>query len=160
MAVARRPATALTYGAGTPTPRNDLERLARYLNVQVRVARLSQPAILLPPIGGKYHLLIDEGLHWGTRDYVIRHELGHVLAGDADGPTILHFAGPLPEAENVADLFAFADLISGADCEEGPAWVESRIQRLVVVDYGPWYQRPPELAPRLIRLRERIDYWL
>lgn len=143
-----------------PAARDDLERLARYLNVQIRITRLDQPTILLPPIAGRYRLLIDEAVHWGTRDYVVRHELGHVLAGDADEPTILQFAGPLPEAEDVADLFAFADLITNGDCEQGEGWVRERIESLVVVDYGPWYHRPAELAPQIIRLRERIDHWL
>lgn len=156
---ARRICPGYADGRG-PAAKNDVETLARYLNVRMRVTRLDQPTILLPPVGGSYRLLIDDRLHWGTRDYVIRHELGHVLAGDAAEPTVLHFAGPLPEAEDVADLFAFADMVTAEDCGQGVEWVRQRMEELVVVDYQPWYHRPDDLAPKLIRLRERIEHWL
>lgn len=66
------------YGDGTgPASRSDVARLARYLHVDIRVRELDHPSLLLPPIGGHHGLLIDRGLHRETRDYVIRHELGH-----------------------------------------------------------------------------------
>lgn len=150
-----------SYANGTRPARSDeIERLCRYLNVQVRIGPMDHPCILMPPIGGKYQLLLDEALHWGTRDYVIRHELGHLLAGDADEPTLFHFTGPLPEAEDVADLFAFADLLPDADLEQGRGWVETRMRDIVTVAYEPFYLRLPRLAPRAIRLAQLRRDWV
>lgn len=128
--------------------------------MQVKVRALDHPCLLVPPFAGKACILLNSELHRGTRSYVLRHELGHVAAGDADEPTTLHFTGPLPEAEYVADLFAFADLITRDDCAEGVDWVERRVRDLVVLEHKHWYLRASELAPRLIRMRRLVDEWL
>lgn len=152
------------YAMGTaPARRADIERLARYLNVKIRSADLDHPALLMPPIGGHYHLLIDGSLHRGTWDFLVRHELGHVLAGDvaqtADELLIFQFTGALPEAETVADLFAFADLIAPQLATEQCVdnILPTMMRAAVEVDYPPWYLRIPELAPRLVRLQKLIE---
>ena len=157
---ARRIVPDYARGKGA-APAADVQKLARYLNVRTWTKPLDHPALLLPPIGGQHHLIFDRSLHKATRDYVIRHELGHLLAGDvaatADELLIFQFTGPLPEAEDVADLFALSDLLDDADINQGETWVAERIQQLVQVDYEPWYRRVPRLAPGIIRMRKLIE---
>lgn len=127
------------------------------MSLQTKVKALDHPCLLVPPIAGRPCLIVDEGLHRATREYVLRHELGHFFAGDAEEPTLFHFTGALPEAEYVADLFAFADLISVADVEQGEEWIAHRMRELVVLEYEPWYLRTRELPAMLVRLRTLID---
>lgn len=59
--------------------------------------------------------------------------------------------------EEVADLFALADLMPAADVAQGEEWVAGRIRELVQVDYEPWYLRVPALASGIVRMRQLID---
>lgn len=126
----------------------------------MRICDLDHPSLVLPPIAGAFRLLISRELHRATREYVVRHELGHVITGDADEPAVMHFTGHLPECEDVADLFAFLDLITREECDEGPEYVAERMRELVVLDYAPWYLRLERLPVRLIRMRKLVDEWL
>lgn len=76
------------------------------------------------------------------------------IAGDADEPTVLHFQGPIPEAEEVADLTALAACIDDVDAAHGVEWVEGRIREVCPLNDAGWQNyRIPALAPRVIRIR-------
>lgn len=147
-----------TYGNGAgPTSRAEMERLYRYARIRVRVREMDVPTLLLPPANGSYRLLIDPGVHWETKDgYIMRHELAHVLAGDADEPTLFRFEYPLPPAEMVADVFAFLDLLDDSDMRQGEEWIEKRVRDLVLIDYEYWYLRVPRIARGVVRARELL----
>lgn len=150
------------YADGTATTQeDDVRRLARFLNVEITRDELDHPTLILPPVLGRYRMILDQGLNRQTEAYVVRHELMHLIAGDiaetAEELLIFQFTGPLPEAEAVADLGALADLLTVEDLEQGEEWVAGRIEELVRVDYAPWYKRVPELAPGVVRLRTLIE---
>jgi hypothetical protein len=70
-------------------------------------------AMVLPPCGGVYPIFINRSAEETDRLFALRHELGHVLAGDVDGPVFLADEGYMSPAERTADLFALADLVPG-----------------------------------------------
>lgn len=115
------------------------------------------PAILFPPIAGKFRLVMDEALPREVRRYITLHELGHVLAGEADEPMLMIHDGPLPESEDVCDLFALLGIVEEAHITEGGAWLETEIRRLVPLnDYGWQKYRIPRLARKLPRVRDMV----
>lgn len=120
----------------------------------MKIVEMGIPSLLLPPVMGDYVAMIDPRVVGTTREYLLRHELGHVLAGDAGEPLSFQFPYPLPEAELVADIFAFADLIDTDSLRQGAPWVERRIRELVRFDYEPWYRRVERTADVLIRVRQ------
>lgn len=149
------------YASGDgPTKRDRLDVLTRSFGVRIRFDSLDHPSLLIPvAVGGWRYLLLDSELHRPTIGFVVRHELGHLANGDAEEGTHFHFNGPLPECETVADLFAFADLISSEDCAQGVEWVAEMMRDLVTLDYEPWYRRLEidRLPSQLIRLRIQLD---
>ena len=89
------------------------------------------------------------------------HEVGHILTGDIDEPTILTWAGPMPEAEDVADLFSLVALLDDAECEHSPEFVDTRIRELVPFDnYGWQTYRVPRLAGKVIQLKQLVSTYL
>lgn len=69
--------------------------------------------VAMPAIGGGSVIAVDVG---GLRTdvmFTIRHELAHVLAGEASEPTYLTAEDTMSHSERVADLFAVADLTPG-----------------------------------------------
>lgn len=143
-----------------PTPQQEIERLLAFWRVRVMVKPLDVPAVILPPFLGDHILLVDPGVHRATRDgYILRHELGHVLAEDAAEPTILRFTYPLPEAEMVSDVFAFLDLITHEEIDAGSETIEARLRELVVLDHRYWYLRVPRIAEELIAIRGLLKDW-
>lgn len=150
-----------SYAEGSPLTEHEVERLLQVFNVEMYRVRLSVPAAIHPPMDGRYQLYVSNRTPWVARRFLCLHELGHVLTGDVEEPTIMQFSGPLPECEEVSDLFALSGLLDPADCYEGPEWVERRIWQVAPIDDRGWREhRIPRLAPQLIRLRERIDHWL
>jgi len=84
-----------------------------------------------------------------------------VATGDADEPTELQFTGPLPEAEEVADLFALLGILDETDTDHGPEWVEHRIRELVPLDDRGWQvHRIPRLSVKVCRMRQLVKDWL
>lgn len=78
------------------------------------------------------------------------HEVGHVLMGDIEEPTYLTFTGPLPESEDLADLFSLVALLDRAEIDHGPEFVEARIREIVPLEnYGWQTYRIPRLAGRV-----------
>lgn len=70
-------------------------------------------AFTIPAVNGVHPIYVDRYAARVDRQFAIRHELGHVLAGDVDEPTFLSEEGYMCYSERVADLFALADLIPG-----------------------------------------------
>lgn len=83
-------------------------------------------AMVLPPVGGVYPILIDQNAARADRQFALRHELAHVIAGDAEQATFLSDDGVMSKSERAADLFAFADLV--------PGWMLAMIRK----ERGSW----------------------
>lgn len=123
--------------------------------VQLVVHRSSEemdsPAVLLPPWLGRHRLIMAPWVSPLVARHVTLHEIGHVLMGDIDEPTILAYEGPLPEAEEAADLFSLAALLDAHELEQGPEFIETRIRELVPLDnYGWQTYRVPRLAGKVV----------
>jgi hypothetical protein len=82
-------------------------------HVEVFPFRSDTVAMALPRCGGVYPILINRAAEQTDRFFALRHELGHVLAGDVDGAVFLADEGYMSPAERAADLFALADLVPG-----------------------------------------------
>lgn len=144
------------YGT-RPVRDNEIELLMNVFNIGITYAALTVPAILFPPAQRLYRLVLQDGLPFAVRRYILLHELGHVLAGEAEEPMRFQFTGPLPESEDVCDLFALLGIVPTADIEEGGEWLETRIRELVPLDDRGWQvHRIPRLARRLPRVREMV----
>jgi hypothetical protein len=70
-------------------------------------------AMVLPRCSGVYPIFLNRGAERTDRAFALRHELGHVLAGEAEGPVFLLEGGCMSASERIADLFALADLVPG-----------------------------------------------
>lgn len=66
--------------------------------------------LTLPAVSGVYTVVINNDESAADAVVTIRHELGHVMAGDVDEPTFMD-DHDLSWTERVADLFALADVI-------------------------------------------------
>jgi hypothetical protein len=146
------------YGTGAAIRWADVERVLEFNGVRVHRSNLDTPAFLTPRFGGYHRLYIADWLPRSVVRYIELHECGHVLAGDADEPMVLQFTGPLPEAEEVADLFALSGIIDSAEAGQGSNYVEQVIrERVPLDDYGWQKYRIPELAPKVVRMRQLIE---
>lgn len=149
------------YGTGRRPKGQEIDRLLAYSRIETIRTQQRTPAVLTPPFDGTRILFLSRVLPYQAAIYIELHECGHAIAGDADEPTILHFQGPIPEAEDVADLFALSAIISDADCEMGAEHVERRIRELAPIQDRGWEQyRVAALTPRIMRLRSLIKEWL
>lgn len=147
------------YGGGRTTDA-DVRHLLTAFNVDVIRAPVQTPAILTPPVGGVYRLMLADWIGPNVARHIQLHELGHVLCGDAQEPTFLKFTGPLPEAEEVADLFALVGIIDAAEAAQGPDYVEHLIRARVPLEDRGWQKyRIPDLAPKVVRLRTLMEVW-
>lgn len=146
--------------------RAEVQQLCAFNNIRIhRVSTLQTPAILTPRFDGAHRLFMATRLHSGAELYVQLHENGHVICGDADEPTILHFTGPLPEAEIVADTFALSGIVTASEVEYaeqyGAGCLEDVIRERVPLDDRGWrLYRVRDLAPRVMRMRRLIDEFL
>lgn len=150
------------YATGGRVQWQQVERVLGFNRVRVHRANLDSPAFLTPKFGGYHRLFIATWLPRKVVEYIELHECGHVLAGDADEPTVLQFTGPLPEAEEVADLFALSSIITRADVMTAERWgtghIEFLIRDRVPLDDVGWQRyRIPDLAPKVIRIRRLIE---
>lgn len=68
----------------------------------------------LPRVSGVCTVVINTGGAEVDEIVTLRHELGHVLAGDVDEPTYMD-DDEMSWTERVADLFALADVVSGGE---------------------------------------------
>lgn len=67
----------------------------------------------LPRLLGLCPIIVPPDTARTERMFSIRHELGHVIAGELDEPTYLTSDDAKSFSERMCDLFAFADLIPG-----------------------------------------------
>jgi Zn-dependent peptidase ImmA (M78 family) len=116
-------------------------------------------AMVLPQCAGVYPILINRSAEETDRFFALRHELGHVLAGDVDGPVFLAHEGYMSPAERVADLFALADLVPGwwiGEVRRGRTpWREVKRQiALAVAQYAEAW--PPQRFGDRAELRLRM----
>lgn len=147
-----------SYATGGRVRYSDIQRVLEFSRVKVRRLNISTPAYLTPPFNGWHRLFIASWLPRAVVEYIELHECGHCLAGDADEPITLQFAGPLPEAEEVADLFALSGIIDAAEAAQGADFVDQLIrERVPLEDYGWQKYRIPELAPKVVRMRALIE---
>lgn len=147
------------YGAGASIVSGDLRRLADAVRLRIQRATMEMdaPAVLMPPWSGRYQLVIASWVSPLVARHVTLHEIGHILTGDIDEPTILAFTGPLPEAEDIADLFSLVALLDAEEVGQGPEFLETRIRELVPLDnYGWQTYRIPRLAGKLVRLQAMV----
>jgi hypothetical protein len=151
------------YASGTvPASTSELWQLLRGATCRVYEIepRPGARAIVTPPIAGYYRIGIKRDLSVTERAFALRHELGHVLAGDAEEPVRLVDRGYLTWAERLADLFALADLVPGRLIATlrriRMPWADVRreIERLICDDWGPdWH---PARVDDRARLRIRL----
>lgn len=146
------------YATGGRVRYREIERVLEFNHVRVHRDNFETPAFLTPKWEGFHRLYIASWLPRSVVEYIELHECGHVLAGDADEPTVLQFTGPLPEAEEVADLFALSGIIDAAEAEQGSEYVEALIRQRVPLDDRGWQKyRIPDLAPKVVRMRTLIE---
>lgn len=147
------------YGAGLSfTPEGPFQDLLHAVGMEVVHDRLGgELAVLVPFRGaGQYHVAIEGDLPIRLRDqYLVRHKLGHVLAGDAQGVSIFRFGDPFTTADRAADLFAFADLIGEEDFWM-PAMAEIKLKALMSAAPTSWTDQIPRMLRKLKRLRCRL----
>lgn len=70
-------------------------------------------AFVLPATRGVYPIGVNQLASRTDRQFAIRHELAHVIAGEVDEPTFLSDDSYMGHSERVADLFALADMVPG-----------------------------------------------
>lgn len=142
--VARARETEAQYaGALAPVRTDQLATLlaASSCHLEVFAFRSSTVAMTLPRIDGSYPILVNRAAERTDRLFAVRHELAHVLAGDAEYAVFLADDGFLAPAERAADLFALADLVPGwwiADLRrERLPWTRVRAEiALAVAEYA------------------------
>jgi hypothetical protein len=82
-------------------------------HVEVFPFRSDSVAMTFPPFRGRYPIFLNRSAERTHRAFALRHELGHVLAGDVAEATFLGEEGYTAPSERAADLFALADLVPG-----------------------------------------------
>jgi len=148
-----------SYGAGEPISTGDVRRLAEATGIRVDRARypMDHPAVLTPPLRGTHRLVVAPWVNPLVLRHITLHEIGHVLMGDIDEPTYLTWGGPMPEAEDLADLFSLVALVDDFECEQGVAFIETRVRELVPLEDRGWQTyRIPRLAKQVGRLKQEV----
>ncbi|HEX2201863.1 MAG TPA: hypothetical protein VHG91_01125 [Longimicrobium sp.] len=127
-------------------------------HVEVFPFRSATVAMTLPKTAGVYPVLLNRAAERTDRFFALRHELAHVLAGEAERAVFLADEGFMAAPERVADLFALADLVPGwwiADVRRGRTpWAKVRAEiALAVAEYAAEWP-PRRFADRaVLRLR-------
>lgn len=132
-------------GATAPVRTDQVARLLAGAGCHVEVFPFlsSTVAMTLPRCAGAYPILINRNAERTDRFFALRHELGHVLAGDTDGAVYLADEGYMAAPERVADLFALADLV--------PGWWIAQVRR----GRTPWRAVRAEIATAVAEYAER-----
>ena len=102
------------YGAGfLPLRTDQLSELlmAAECHVEIFPFRSDTVAMVLPRCAGVYPILLNREAERTDAQLALRHELAHVLAGDADGVIFMATPGCMAHEERAADLFALCDLV-------------------------------------------------
>lgn len=123
-------------------------------------------AMAMPPHRGRYPVFVNRRASREARSFALRHELGHVLAGDVEEAIFLAPEGYMAPQERVADTFALAGLVPGwflrSLRREGMSWmrVGAEIRDLIAAAHGShWRAERVEdrAALRLELFRRRGD---
>lgn len=116
-------------GRHSPIRTDQLASLLRGTGCHLEIFpfRSDTVAMVLPRLGSTYVVLLNRDVDRTDRAFALRHELGHVLAGDAEGVFLLE-GGCMSVAERAADLFALADLV--------PAWWISWVRGITAREGG------------------------
>jgi hypothetical protein len=148
-------------GPCAPLRTDQVSRLlaAAGCHVEVFPFRSSTAAMALPRCAGVYPILVNRSAERTDRFFALRHELGHVLAGDTEGAVFLADEGFMAPPERAADLFALADLVPGwwiADLRRGRTPWRAVLAEvaLAVAEYAEGW--PPERLEDRARLRLRL----
>jgi hypothetical protein len=144
------------YGSGAFLTTGDVRRLVGAVNLEIdrAVLPMDSPAMLLPPIFGRWQLILKPDLHPAVVRHITLHEVAHVISGDIDEPTYMTWAGPLPPNEDWADLFSLVALLHPDEITDDETELEHRILDLVPLDVPGWAgRRVPRLAGKLPRLK-------
>lgn len=158
-AVRRARAVLPGYGCGTPITTGDVRRLVAAVGLEVERAALpmDSPAMLLPPIFGRPHLILNPELHPAVIRHVTLHEVAHVIMGDVEELTFMTWEGPLPPNEDWADLFALVAQLDDEEAAGDPAAIETRILELVPLAARGWASsRVPRLAGKIGALKNLL----
>ena len=129
-------------GAGAPVPPDQLRVLlaASGCHVEVFAFRSDALGMTLPRCEGVHPVLVNGDSAGIDRWFALRHQVAHVLAGDASGAVCLAAEGFHHHPERLADLFALADAVPGW-------WVAG-----VVRGHGSWRAVHRQVADRIARL--------
>lgn len=102
-------------GPGAPIRTDQVSELLvrAECHVEIFPFRSDTVAMTLPRCANAYPILLNRSAERTDRQFALRHEIAHVLAGDAEGVVFLTDAGDMTLPERVADLFALADLVPG-----------------------------------------------
>lgn len=133
-------------GPFAPVRTDQLSKLmgAAECHVEVFTFRSSTVAMTLPRMDGAFPVLVNRHAERTDRFFALRHELAHVLAGDAEYAVFLADEGYMAPAERAADLFALADLV--------PAWWIEDVRR----GRTPWTRVRAEIA---LAVAEYAEAW-
>jgi hypothetical protein len=126
--------------------------------VEVFPFRSGTVAMALPRCAGVYPILVNRSAERTDRFFALRHELGHVLAGDTEGAVFLADEGYMAAPERAADLFALADLVPGwwiADVRRGRTpWRAVRAEiAAAVAEYAEGWPDERRVDRAALRLR-------
>lgn len=110
--------------SSAPAGTADLYQIGAAVGCQVVVYPFASNSTAIAfPAAGRSFVFVDQHQRRTDRTYTIRHELGHIIAGDVDGAVFLADQDYMSPAERVADLFALADAV--------PGWWLSQVRGLV-----------------------------
>jgi hypothetical protein len=125
-------------------------------HVEVFPFQSTAAAMVLPRAGGVYPVFVNRDADRVERTFALRHELAHVLAGDADGAVFLSEQGWEAREERIADLFALADLVPGwwlAQLAEGGARAIAAEVAAAVAEFAEGWPRERGIDRARLRLR-------
>ncbi|HEX9939129.1 MAG TPA: hypothetical protein VGB15_18445 [Longimicrobium sp.] len=129
-------------GPRAPVPPDQLRVLlaASGCHVEVFAFRSDALGMTLPLCDGVHPVLVNGESAGIDRWFALRHQVAHVLAGDASGAVCLAAEGYHRHPERLADLFALADAV--------PGWWISGVAR----GHGAWRDVRRGIAERIARL--------
>jgi len=148
-------------GAGAPVSPDQLRVLLAGSGCHVEIFPFRSDAVgmTLPFCEGVHTVLVNGGSSGVDRWFALRHQVAHVLAGDAHGAVCLAGDGFHRHPERVADLFALADAVPGwwltrvtQGCRSWNA-VRDAVARRVCAAAPAW---PPERVYDRADLRLRL----